>query len=119
MEWNYNLNEAPIDTPIQLLSRNDSPILPPQEFVGTITYGRKDELTRGKCLVGDPDYFYRSAMVAWKEIETLEQCWLYNGCPCRTGSCYGLPDEGCPVYRWFKQIIEKQLVSRGDGENET
>lgn len=69
MEWNYNLNEAPIDMPIQLLSRNDSPILPQQEFVGTITYGHKNELTRGKCLVGNPDYFYRSAMVAWKEIK--------------------------------------------------
>lgn len=69
MEWNYNLNEAPIDTPIQLLSRDDSPILPQQEFVGTITYGHKNELTRGKCLVGDPDYFYRSAMVAWKDIQ--------------------------------------------------
>ena len=36
----------------------------------------------------------------------LEKCWLFNGCPCRTGSCYGLPDEGCPVYRWFKDLIE-------------
>lgn len=49
----------------------------------------------------------------------LEQCRFYDGCPYHTGGCYGLPDEGCPVYRWFKQIIEKQLVSRGDGENET
>ena len=107
MEWNYNLNEAPIDTPIQLLSRNDSPILPQQEFVGTITYGHRNELVKGECLVGNPDYFYRSAIIAWKEIKKLEQCWLYNGCPCHTGGCYGLPDEGCPVYRWFKQIIEK------------
>ena len=67
MEWNYNLNEAPIDTPIQLLSANDCLLLPQRIFVGTITYGRKNELTRGECLVGDPDYFYRSAIVAWKE----------------------------------------------------
>ena len=67
MGWNYNLNEAPIDTPIQLLSGDDCLLLPQQEFVGTITYGNKNELVRGECLVGDPDYFYRSAIVAWKE----------------------------------------------------
>lgn len=38
----------------------------------------------------------------------LEQCRLYDGCPYHTASCYGLPDEGCPVYRWVKQIIEKK-----------
>ena len=40
----------------------------------------------------------------------LEKCWFYNGCPCHTGSCYELPDEGCPVYRWFKQIIEENKI---------
>ena len=35
-----------------------------------------------------------------------QQCWLYKyGCPCRTAGCIGLPDQGCPVYRWFKQVI--------------
>lgn len=73
MEWNYNLNEAPIDTPIQLLSRDDSPMFPQQVFVGTLEYGHTNELIRGKCLVGDPDYFYRSAMVAWKECGSLKR----------------------------------------------
>lgn len=43
------------------------------------------------------------------EAEKNKPCWLtkYN-CPCKTGSCYGLPDDGCPVYRWFKQVIEYQ-----------
>ena len=72
MEWNYNLYEAPIDTPIQLLSKDDSPILPQQKFVGTLTYGyvsekSRGDLVRGECLIGDPEYFYRSAIVAWKE----------------------------------------------------
>ena len=41
------------------------------------------------------------------ELEKHKQCWLYKyGCPCRTGGCYGLPDDGCPVYRWFKQVIK-------------
>ena len=66
MEWNYNLNEAPIDTPIQLLSANDCILLPQKIFIGTITYNHKGELTRGECLVGEPDYFYRSEIVAWR-----------------------------------------------------
>lgn len=66
MEWNYNLNEAPIDTPIQLLSADDCLLLPQKIFIGTITYNHKGELTRGECLVGEPDYFYRSEIVAWR-----------------------------------------------------
>ena len=38
----------------------------------------------------------------------LELCRLYDGCSYRTESCYGLPDEGCPIYNWFKQIIEEK-----------
>lgn len=43
------------------------------------------------------------------ELEENKKCWLtkYN-CPCLTGGCYGLPDEGCPVYRWFKEVIQYQ-----------
>ena len=41
-----------------------------------------------------------------KKASVNERCLLYMGCPCRTASCYGLPDEGCPVYRWFKKLIE-------------
>lgn len=40
--------------------------------------------------------------------QKTERCWLYDyNCPCRSGTCYGLPDEGCPVYRWFKKLILK------------
>ena len=36
-----------------------------------------------------------------------KRCWFFAyGCPCRTAVCYGLPDDGCPVYRWFKELIE-------------
>lgn len=43
------------------------------------------------------------------ELEKNKQCWLYNHkCPCRTAGCWGLPDDGCPVYRWFKEVIEYQ-----------
>ena len=43
------------------------------------------------------------------ELEKDKRCWLYQyGCPCRTAGCWGLPDDGCPVYEWFKQVIEYQ-----------
>jgi len=43
------------------------------------------------------------------ELEKDKKCWLYKyGCPCRTAGCWGLPDDGCPVYEWFKQVIEYQ-----------
>ena len=39
-------------------------------------------------------------------LKLLEKCWLFDCCKFRTGACYGLPDEGCPLYRWFKDLIE-------------
>jgi len=40
--------------------------------------------------------------------QSNKRCWLYDGCPCRTAGCWGTPDEGCPVYRYFKQLIEER-----------
>ena len=69
MNWNYNIKEAPLDTPLQLLSGNDCFLLPQQIFIGTIvdngTYWAK-----GECIAGNSEYFYRSAIVAWKPVET-------------------------------------------------
>lgn len=42
------------------------------------------------------------------------RCWLYSACPCRTGGCYGLPDDGCPVYRWFRKLIEEREKNTDD-----
>lgn len=40
-----------------------------------------------------------------------DRCWLYKyNCPSRTAACWGLPDQGCPVYRWFKMLIMKDGV---------
>lgn len=66
-EWNYNLNEAPLNTPIKLLSADDL-VLPQREYIGTIIDNEKG-LIRGECIEGDSDFFYRSAIVAWKELE--------------------------------------------------
>lgn len=45
-------------------------ILHKREYVGTITMHRSGGYrTSGECIDGDPEYFYRSAIVAWKTIE--------------------------------------------------
>lgn len=66
-DWNYNMNECPLDTRVGLLSANDCPILPPMEFIGTITFNGIYKC-RGECYKGDPEYFYRSKIIAWKEV---------------------------------------------------
>ena len=66
-EWNYNMVEAPLNTAIKLLSADDCLLLPQMEYVGTIIDNGRYR-TRGECIEGNPDYFYRSAIVAWKPI---------------------------------------------------
>ena len=68
-DWNYDMESCPLDTKVRLLSSNDGFILLPQrEYIGTITHNGRFR-TRGECYEGDPDYFYRSAIVAWKPYE--------------------------------------------------
>ena len=49
----------------------------------------------------------------WLNIEESlipkdEHCVLRNMCKYKTGGCVVLPDDGCPVYRWFKELINKE-----------
>ena len=39
-----------------------------------------------------------------------EKCWMYDGCKSRTAVCSskGPEDDGCPVYRYFRDLIGKQ-----------
>ena len=39
-----------------------------------------------------------------------EKCWMYDGCKSRTAVCNskGPEDDGCPVYRYFRDLIGKQ-----------
>jgi hypothetical protein len=67
MSWIYDIDSCPLDTKVLLLSANDNALLPRAEYVGTITFNGRFK-TRGECFVGDPDYFYRSKIVAWKNI---------------------------------------------------
>ena len=68
MKWNYDMKRCPLNTKVYLLSSNDCPLLPQMEYVGTIIFNGRFK-TVGKCYKGDPDYFYRSAMVAWREYK--------------------------------------------------
>ena len=67
-DWNYDMESCPLDTKVHLLSSDDCFLLPQREYVGTITHNGRFK-TRGECYSGDSDYFYRSAIVAWKPSE--------------------------------------------------
>ncbi len=41
-----------------------------------------------------------------------EKCYLYGSCKCQTAGCVVRPDNGCPVYRYFKDIIVKDYENR-------
>lgn len=43
---------------------------------------------------------------------SIEKCYLYGSCKCQTAGCVVLPDEGCPVYRYFKDLIIKDYENR-------
>ena len=77
LEWNYNMEKCPPNKKVFLLSDADFPILPQSIYVGTIIDNGRFR-TRGKCFMGDPDYFYRSKIVAWCPFnrENLNQYFL-------------------------------------------
>lgn len=41
-----------------------------------------------------------------------EKCYLYGSCKCQTAGCVVRPDNGCPVYRYFKDLIVKDYETR-------
>lgn len=41
-----------------------------------------------------------------------KKCYLYGSCKCQTAGCVVRPDNGCPVYRYFKNIIVKDYETR-------
>ncbi len=66
-EWNYDLESCPLNTKVQLLSASDCLLLPQMKFVGTIISNGRFK-TRGECFEGNPEYFYRSEIIAWKNL---------------------------------------------------
>ncbi len=65
MDWNNDMESCPLDEKVCLLSSDTSFLLPQKENIGTITFNGRFK-TKGECYKGNPDYFYRSAIVAWK-----------------------------------------------------
>ena len=41
-----------------------------------------------------------------------EKCYLYGSCKCQTAGCVVRPDNGCPVYRYFKKLIIQDYNER-------
>ena len=46
----------------------------------------------------------------------FEKCWLFDYCPCRTAvcRCSQPEDDGCPIYRRFKDIFDKQGILKSE-----
>lgn len=63
MKWSYDMNICPLNTKIRLLSSDDCLLLPQREYIGEIV-DNGEYRTRGKLYSGDPDCFYRSAIIA-------------------------------------------------------
>ena len=71
-EWNYDIGSVPHDTPVELLSSDDCLLLPQRKYVGTVIRCKREDGTfdaLGECIEGDPDYFFRSQMIAWRPIQ--------------------------------------------------
>ena len=51
-----------------------------------------------------------------KGLTAFEECWLFDYCPCHTASCRcSQPeDDGCPIYRRFKNIFNKQGLLKSE-----
>ena len=59
-----DLSSAPIDTPIYIIDHNHN------LYIGTVTKcPGKSEPQRGECIDGDPELFYRNALIAWAYIK--------------------------------------------------
>ena len=41
-----------------------------------------------------------------------DRYFMYDICKWRTAACFGEPDEGCPGYRYFKNLILKNYNRR-------
>ena len=71
--WRTDIQNCPLNKRIHFLCNysGNGTLL---EFVGTLTLNPyTSQITRGECFEGDPDLFYRSAIVYWAEYRTDEE----------------------------------------------
>lgn len=71
--WRKDFENCPINKRIHILGTfYETGNL--TEFVGTVTLNQyTGQITRGECLEGDPELFYRMAWVYWAEYRTNEE----------------------------------------------
>ena len=73
-----------------------------------------DKADKTSCVKPDEftefDKLFRLGARLRHEIDKMNvKCPLYNICNHKTGSCVVLlPDEGCPYYRYFKDLIKRK-----------
>ena len=56
-----NFEYAPVDTPIYIIDDQH------KLYVATLTMANGKKC-RGECIKGDPEYFYRNALITWAEV---------------------------------------------------
>ena len=64
---------APIDEKILLIDEYH------RQYIGTITFDSSGVRVRGECYSGDPDSFYRNAIVNWAYLDEKQKGALDNG----------------------------------------
>lgn len=78
--WRRDINNCPLNKRVHFLCDyyGTGTLL---EFVGTLTTNPYNgTINRGECLEGNPDIFYRSAIVYWAEYRSDEETEaLYGG----------------------------------------
>jgi len=62
------MSTCPLNEPVLLLC---DLMMFNQEIVGTIDLYKGTRI-RGECIKGDPEYFYRSAIIGWKPLQEEE-----------------------------------------------
>jgi len=71
--WRKDFENCPVNKRIHILGTfHGTDNL--TEFIGTVTLNQyTGQITRGECLEGDPELFYRMAWVYWAEYRTNEE----------------------------------------------
>ena len=68
--WRKDFENCPINKRVHILGTHDEDGSL-TEFVGTVTINQyTGQVTRGECIEGDPEQFYRMKWIYWAEYYT-------------------------------------------------
>lgn len=69
--WRTDLANCPLNKRIHFLCQMGNCVY---EIIGTLTLNQyRGEITRGECIEGDGEIFYRSQILGWASYVTLEE----------------------------------------------